>query len=103
MRAAWRLPPDEQRALAQLTRDIHAPLANRLGIWQLKWELEDLAFRTLETDTYLRIARLLDDNRSGRERYIESAKQQLREALAAQGELEPGAVARRVDLSLIHI
>jgi len=85
MRAAWRLPPDEQRALAQLTRDIHAPLANRLGIWQLKWELEDLAFRTLETDTYLRIARLLDDNRSGRERYIESAKQQLREALAAQG------------------
>ena len=85
MRAAWRLPPDEQRALAQLTRDIHAPLANRLGIWQLKWELEDLAFRTLETDTYLRIARLLDDNRSGRERYIETARQQLREALAAQG------------------
>ena len=66
MRAAWRLPPGEQRALAQLTRDIHAPLANRLGIWQLKWELEDLAFRTLETETYLRIARLLDDSRSGR-------------------------------------
>ena len=68
MRAAWRLSPGEQRALAQLTRDIHAPLANRLGIWQLKWELEDLAFRTLETETYLRIARLLDDSRSGRER-----------------------------------
>ena len=85
MRAAWRLPVEEQRALAQLTRDIHAPLANRLGIWQLKWELEDLAFRSLETDTYLRIARLLDDNRSGRERYIEQAKLQLREALAAQG------------------
>ena len=85
MRAAWRLPVEEQRALAQLTRDIHAPLANRLGIWQLKWELEDLAFRSLETDTYLRIARLLDDNRSGRERYIEQAKAQLQEALAAQG------------------
>ncbi len=85
MRAAWRLPPDEQRALAQLTRDIHAPLANRLGIWQLKWELEDLAFRSLETETYLRIARLLDDNRSGRERWIEAAKAQLREALAAHG------------------
>ena len=84
MRAAWRLPVEEQRALAQLTRDIHAPLANRLGIWQLKWELEDLAFRSLETETYLRIARLLDDNRSGRERYIEQAKRQLREALAAQ-------------------
>ena len=46
MRHASRLPEDERRALAQLTRDIHAPLANRLGIWQLKWELEDLAFRT---------------------------------------------------------
>ena len=85
MRAAWRLPADEQRALAQLTHDIHAPLANRLGIWQLKWELEDLAFRSLETETYLRIARLLDDNRSGRERWIEAAKAQLREALAAHG------------------
>ena len=85
MRAAWRLPAEEQRALARMTRDIHAPLANRLGIWQLKWELEDLAFRSLETDTYLRIARLLDDNRSGRERYIEQAKAQLQEALAAQG------------------
>jgi GTP pyrophosphokinase len=85
MRAAWRLPREEQVALAQMTRDIHAPLANRLGIWQLKWELEDLAFRTLETETYLRIARLLDDNRSGRERWIAGAMAQLREALSAQG------------------
>ena len=94
MRAAWRLPADEQRALAQLTRDIHAPLANRLGIWQLKWELEDLAFRSLETETYLRIARLLDDNRSGRERWIEGAKAQLREALAAHG-IEDADIAGR--------
>ncbi|MGK9850339.1 HD domain-containing protein, partial [Salmonella enterica subsp. enterica] len=43
MRHAARLPEAERRALAALTRDIHAPLANRLGIWQLKWELEDLA------------------------------------------------------------
>ena len=85
MRAAWRLPTDEQRALAQLTRDIHAPLANRLGIWQLKWELEDLAFRVLEADTYVRIAQLLDDNRSGRERYIQSALVKLREVLAENG------------------
>ncbi|MFN7183999.1 MAG: HD domain-containing protein, partial [Thermomonas haemolytica] len=48
MRAAWRLPAAEQQALAAMTRDIHAPLANRLGIWQLKWELEDLAFRILQ-------------------------------------------------------
>ena len=45
MRVAGKLPAAERRLLAQLTRDIHAPLANRLGIWQLKWELEDLAFR----------------------------------------------------------
>ena len=85
MRACERLPGDERRALAQLTRDIHAPLANRLGIWQLKWELEDLAFRVLEPDTYGAIARLLDDNRAGRERYIDAAMRQLRDALAAQG------------------
>ena len=85
MRAAWRLPTEERRALAQLTRDIHAPLANRLGIWQLKWELEDLAFRELETDTYVRIARQLDDSRSGRERYIQQALAQLRAALAEHG------------------
>jgi GTP pyrophosphokinase len=85
LRVAGRLPEAERRALAQLTRDIHAPLANRLGIWQLKWELEDLAFRHLEPETYQRIARLLDDKRSGRERYIEGVKAQLREALAAQG------------------
>src|SRR3546814_14950417 len=70
LRAAAHLPEDERIALAQLTRDIHAPLANRLGIWQLKWELEDLAFRHLDPDTYRRIARLLDDKRTGRERYI---------------------------------
>ena len=85
MRACERLPRDERRALAQLTRDIHAPLANRLGIWQLKWELEDLAFRVLEPDTYGAIARLLDDTRAGRERYIDAAMRQLRDALAAQG------------------
>jgi GTP pyrophosphokinase len=47
LRLASALPEEQRRALAQLTRDIHAPLANRLGIWQLKWELEDLAFRYL--------------------------------------------------------
>lgn len=85
MRAAWRLPVEEQRALAKMTRDIHAPLANRLGIWQLKWELEDLAFRALQTDDYLRIAQSLDDNRAGRERYIEQVRAQLKDAVAAQG------------------
>ena len=85
LRAAGALPEPERRALAQLTRDIHAPLANRLGIWQLKWELEDLAFRHLEPETYRRIARLLDEKRGDRERHIEDVKRQLGEALAAHG------------------
>ncbi|AXK71075.1 bifunctional (p)ppGpp synthetase/guanosine-3',5'-bis(diphosphate) 3'-pyrophosphohydrolase [Lysobacter sp. TY2-98] len=85
LRLANTLPEDEQRALAALTRDIHAPLANRLGIWQLKWELEDLAFRFLEPATYQQIARLLDEKRVARERYIEDVKQTLRNALDAQG------------------
>ena len=79
------LPESERRALAALTRDIHAPLANRLGIWQLKWELEDLAFRYLEPGTYQQIARLLDEKRVDRERYIVKVKRTLRDAMAAQG------------------
>ena len=67
--------------LARLALDIFAPLANRLGVWQLKWELEDLALRILEPDTYQRIVVLLDEKRSGREHYIEAAIAQLRDAL----------------------
>jgi GTP pyrophosphokinase len=85
LRGAAELPGDERAALAQLTRDIHAPLANRLGIWQLKWELEDLAFRWLEPDTYRRVARMLDEKRGDRERYIEDVKRTLGDALAASG------------------
>jgi GTP pyrophosphokinase len=85
MREAARLPEAPRRALAQLTRDIHAPLANRLGIWQLKWELEDLAFRHVEPDTYRRIASLLDEKRADRERHVERARRELSTALAGQG------------------
>ncbi|WP_155601485.1 RelA/SpoT family protein, partial [Xanthomonas translucens] len=85
MRVADKLPEAQRRALAQLTRDIHAPLANRLGIWQLKWELEDLAFRHLEPDTYRRIAREVDESRVARERYIEAVKKILSKALSEQG------------------
>ncbi len=85
MKQAGTLPEAQRRELATLTRDIHAPLANRLGIWQLKWELEDQVFRHLEPDTYQRIARLLDEKRGARERYIEHVTQVLREAMAAQG------------------
>ncbi|GAB2501788.1 RelA/SpoT family protein [Lysobacter humi (ex Lee et al. 2017)] len=85
LRQAAALPEPERRELARLTRDIHAPLANRLGIWQLKWELEDLAFRFLEPETYQQIARLLDEKRIAREAYIDDVVRVLRDALDAQG------------------
>src|SRR4051812_34138253 len=68
--------------MGRITQDIFAPLANRLGVWQLKWELEDLALRILEPDTYKRIASLLDEKRSGRERNIETAISRLHDELA---------------------
>jgi GTP pyrophosphokinase len=74
-----------RRETAQLTRDIFAPLANRLGVWQLKWELEDLAFHIIEPDTYKEIARLLDDKRINREGYIETVLAQLKGELARAG------------------
>jgi GTP pyrophosphokinase len=85
MRAAASLPPQQRHELAQLTADIHAPLANRLGIWQLKWELEDLVFRYLHGDTYRRIAKLVDERRADRERFIAVAMGTLRRALAEAG------------------
>ncbi|MBL8515534.1 MAG: bifunctional (p)ppGpp synthetase/guanosine-3',5'-bis(diphosphate) 3'-pyrophosphohydrolase [Betaproteobacteria bacterium] len=59
-----------RRAAALQTRDLFAPLANRLGVFQIKWELEDLSFRFLEPDLYKQIARLLDEKRGAREQYI---------------------------------
>jgi GTP pyrophosphokinase len=78
--------PDAERAqLARETLDIYAPLANRLGVWQLKWELEDLSFRYLEPELYKRIAGLLEDRRSERERFVEQAIAELADELARAG------------------
>jgi GTP pyrophosphokinase len=78
--------PDAERAqLARETLDIYAPLANRLGVWQLKWELEDLSFRYLEPGLYKRIAALLDDRRTERERFVEEAIAALADELAHAG------------------
>jgi GTP pyrophosphokinase len=76
---------EEKRDTARLTQDIYAPLANRLGVWHLKWEMEDLALRILEPDIYKAIARQLDEKRVDRERYIESAIAELRGELARAG------------------
>jgi GTP pyrophosphokinase len=77
--------PGVRERLARETLDLYAPLANRLGVWQLKWELEDLAFRFIEPDTYKRIARLLDEKRVEREGFIQEAQTVLREMLKHAG------------------
>ena len=71
--------------LARESMQVFAPLANRLGIWQIKWELEDLAFRFLQPDDYRAIADLLAETRVERERQVEATRCRLAEVLAAQG------------------
>jgi GTP pyrophosphokinase len=73
----------ERVSYARETLDIYAPLANRLGVWQLKWELEDLSFRFLEPELYKRIAQMLDEKRLERERYIAHAIETLARELGA--------------------
>jgi GTP pyrophosphokinase len=65
--------------------DLYAPLANRLGIWQLKWELEDLAFRFIEPDTYKRIAKMLEEKRVSREGFVTASIERLERELKAAG------------------
>jgi len=75
----------EAEALARETMMIHAPLANRLGIWQLKWELEDLAFRHMEPAQYRKIAELVAEHRTERERFINAFMDKLSAALVEAG------------------
>lgn len=70
LQLAKRAPDEERRHVALEAREIFAPLANRLGIWQLKWEMEDLVFRFLDPETYKRVAKLLAERRVDREEYI---------------------------------
>jgi len=76
---------DARTRAAREVQDLFAPLANRLGVWQLKWELEDLALRALEPAAYKSIAALLDERRADRERYIDGVIELLRAELAATG------------------
>ncbi len=70
MRTLQHLDPGQQYRIARETLDIYAPLANRLGIWQVKWELEDLSLRYLEPEAYKELVRLLAEKREDREAYI---------------------------------
>jgi GTP pyrophosphokinase len=79
MRAIKDLEPQRRAKIARDTQRIYAPLANRLGIWQIKWELEDLSLRYLKPDDYKRIARLLAERREEREHYITAVIETLRD------------------------
>ncbi|CAG0976240.1 GTP pyrophosphokinase [Methylophilaceae bacterium] len=85
MRSLSAAPQALQRQIARETQGIFAPLANRLGIWQLKWELEDLSLRYLEPQLYKEVAQLLDAKRVDREQYIADVVSQLRQELAQAG------------------
>lgn len=78
--------PDDLRVqVARETLELYSPLANRLGVWELKWELEDLSFRFIHPETYKSIARQLDEKRSEREAFIADAVRRVREELEASG------------------
>jgi len=81
--AATKQPPPP--GLAAESLNVFAPLANRLGIWEIKWEMEDLSFRFLEPQTYRQIARLLDEKRIEREAYVARLRERLERELRAQG------------------
>lgn len=76
---------EQQKQIAQETQSLFAPLANRLGVWQIKWELEDLSVRYLNPELYKKVARLLDERRVDRERYIDDIVTRLKQALSLAG------------------
>lgn len=81
--AATKKPVPQQ--LAKESLEVFAPLANRLGIWQIKWEMEDLSFRFLEPETYREVAKWLDEKRAERENYVHSLRDQIEASLKTQG------------------
>jgi GTP pyrophosphokinase len=101
LRAARDAAAERREALAAETRAVFAPLANRLGIWRLKWELEDLAFRYLEPEAYRRIAAALNEKRADRDRYVESMRAALEHELRAAG-IDAEVQGRAKHLYSIH-
>jgi RelA/SpoT family (p)ppGpp synthetase len=85
MRTLQYMPEEKRRRTAQETRDIFAPLANRLGIWQFKWELEDLAFKYLEPEAFRQIQSYVAEKRTAREEKLEEVKKILQARLHLPG------------------
>src|SRR3989441_4392783 len=101
MRTLWALKPPDQRRIAKETMEIYAPLAAWLGIWAIKWQLEDLAFRYLHPDEYKFVVDLLDAKRDVRERYVAQVTEVLREELTKHG-IEAEIQGRVKHISSIH-
>lgn len=85
MRTLGHLREEKRKRIALETLEIFAPLANRLGIWQIKWELEDLSFRYIEPELYRQIAKMVDERRINRERYIKRVAKKLYDELKKRG------------------
>jgi len=85
MRTLRHMPEHKQRRIANETMDIFAPLASRLGIWQMKWDLEDLAFRYIHPDVYKEIVANLAENRLDRETKVAGISQQLTQVMKLAG------------------
>ncbi len=85
MRTLEYLPADKQQRIARQSMEIYAPLAHRLGMWQIKWELEDLSFKYLEPETYRKLVDMLADRRKVRESFVNKSIGILRKELAKVG------------------
>nr|WP_083916931.1 bifunctional (p)ppGpp synthetase/guanosine-3',5'-bis(diphosphate) 3'-pyrophosphohydrolase [Coprothermobacter platensis] len=85
MRTIQYLPPDKQKRVAKETLDVYAPLAHRLGVYRIRWELEDLAFKTLYPEQYEYISALVNQKLKGQKEVIREAKAKIEETLAARG------------------
>ncbi len=85
MRTLEHLPHDKQQRIARQSMEIYAPLAHRLGMWQIKWELEDLSFKYLEPENYRKLVEMLADRRKARESFVNKSIGILRKELAKVG------------------
>jgi GTP diphosphokinase / guanosine-3',5'-bis(diphosphate) 3'-diphosphatase len=101
MRTLGYMKPEKQQIIARETLDIFAPLANRLGIWKVKWELEDLSLRYLEPDTYRAIASKIDERRAERESYMQMLQDTLQNELDRSG-LQANVKGRPKHIYSIH-
>lgn len=97
IRAVKNTSDEKRRRVAKEVADVYAPLAHRLGIGHIKWELEDLSFRYLESDDYMQIAKLLDERRVDRQQYINSVIETL------QGELSKAKIKAEINGRAKHI